>query len=208
MVTPPNWHDYSHQVHSVCALMPRKVVRTVAPERAGGQPGAAPAPRAVPAARAERNGIRRALHDTGRNSRVYFTVQEAGTYYVATGGFGRPTTSIATKRSAIWATGFPALSTLLAAAMSRPASTALPWTTGGRRPTGRYCCCGRSTAGPVSIMKACAIRSISGSPAAAKEGVSVYFPCGKKSSPFFGIGSQSDRADGTTTCSSTPAARQ
>ena len=31
--------------------------------------------------------MRRALHDTGRNSRVYFTVQEAGTYLCGDGRF-------------------------------------------------------------------------------------------------------------------------
>ena len=40
-------------------------------------------------------------------------------------------------------------------------------TAAGRRPTGRSRCCARSTAGPASISRGCATRSICGSPAAA-----------------------------------------
>ena len=76
-----------------------------------------------------------------------------------------PTSSTATRRTAIWATGSPVPSTGSPAGTSRPASTPPPPTTAGRRPTGPCRCCARSTAGPASTGTACATRSISGPPA-------------------------------------------
>ena len=65
------------------------------------------------------------------------------------------------------ATGASALSTASPAGTWRSASTASAGTTAGRRPTGRSRSCALSTAVRASMWRACATRSISGSPAAA-----------------------------------------